>query len=145
MIKKISFIVVAFLMVAQAGFANGSDLFSYDRSALESDFTEIQQLEDYVIANGNLSLAEVQNNSVDVLTGINFEILETASPVGAMFSIEDLDWGSFAWGFCCWPVGFFVVAINDNKSSDQKLSYWIGLGVSVVLGAVGQVAGAFAY
>lgn len=135
MIKRLTFLI-AVILVAQSAFASAADLFSYDNDALQTEFAEIQQLEDYVVANGDLSLTEVQATSAEVLEGINFNILETASPVGAMFSIEDMDWGSFAWGFCCWPVGFFVVAINNNKTSDQKLSFWIGLGVSVVLSVI---------
>ena len=35
-----------------------------------------------------------------------------------------MDWASFAWGFCCWPVGFFVVVTNKDKDSNQKKSFW---------------------
>jgi hypothetical protein len=52
------------------------------------------------------------------------------------FSLDSMDWKSFAWGFCCCPVGFFVVVLNDDKDSDQKLSYWIGVAVNVVLSAI---------
>jgi hypothetical protein len=52
------------------------------------------------------------------------------------FGLGEMEWGSFAWGFCCWPVGFFVVAINSNKSQNEKISFWIGMGVSVVLTAI---------
>ena len=50
--------------------------------------------------------------------------------------IDDMDWASFAWGFCCWPVGFFVVVTNKDKDSNQKKSFWIGLGTSFVLSLI---------
>jgi hypothetical protein len=56
------------------------------------------------------------------------------------FGLDDMEWGPFAWGFCCWPVGFFVVAINSNKSKNEKLSFWIGTGVSVVLSAISSLS-----
>lgn len=52
------------------------------------------------------------------------------------FGLDDMEWGPFAWGFCCWPVGFFVVAINSNKSKNEKLSFWIGTCVSVVFSGI---------
>lgn len=58
------------------------------------------------------------------------------------FSLDDMDWGAFAWGFCCCPVGFFVVAVNGNKDNDQKLSYWIGFGVSTLISVITTVASA---
>ena len=56
------------------------------------------------------------------------------------FGLDDMEWGPFAWGFCCWPVGFFVVAINSNKSKNEKLSFWIGTAVSVVFSAIGSLS-----
>ena len=57
-----------------------------------------------------------------------------------MFTIDDMDWGSFAWGFCCCPIGFFVVAINDDKTQEQKTSYWIGVIAGVVLDVISSAA-----
>ena len=69
--------------------------------------------------------------------------LALSAPLGTNFSIEDMDWGAFAWGFCCCPIGFFVVAVNSNKDSNQKLSFWIGWGVSVVLSTISSAIQGF--
>ena len=57
-----------------------------------------------------------------------------------------VDWNSFAWGFCCCPVGFFTVAVNNNSDSDMKTSYWIGAASCVSLFAIiGTVSISFNY
>lgn len=110
-----------------------ADDFSYDAVAFETEMTSLNQLEQDVNMNG-FSLTEVESSDKwsSQLAGLGLN--------QASWSISDMDWGSFAWGFCCWPVGFFVVAINSSKSNDQKLSFWIGTGVSIVLSAISTLA-----
>ena len=47
-----------------------------------------------------------------------------------------MDWASFAWGFLCCPIGFFVIITNKDKDSSQKKSFWIGTITGVILGAI---------
>lgn len=108
-----------------------ADAFAMDETSIQADFADLNQLESYVLAQGaTVAVAAIPANIIpqnfDAHSGLN-------SP---NFTIDSMDWGSFAWGFCCWPIGFFVVAINSNKSSDEKLSFWIGTGVSVVLSGI---------
>jgi len=107
--------------------------FSYDVVAFETEMESLNQLEQDINMHG-FSLTEIQATEKwsTELAGLGL--------YQASFGIDDMDWGSFAWGFCCFPVGFFVVAINGNKSSDQKLSFWIGTGVSTVFTAISILA-----
>ena len=102
--------------------------FQYDENLVTSEFQEVTALENSLLTN-NFSLNEVPESPA--LAGY-LSAMATPAP----FSIDDMDWGAFAWGFCCFPVGFFVVAVNKNKTSDEKLSFWIGVGVSTVLSAI---------
>jgi hypothetical protein len=106
-----------------------ADDFSYDAVAFGTEMTTLSQLEQEVSMNG-FSLEEVETSAKwgTQLAGLGLN--------QASWSVDDMEWGSFAWGFCCWPVGFFVVSINSDKSKDEKLSFWIGTGVSVVLSAI---------
>lgn len=106
--------------------------FQYDETAVIAEFQEVTELENTLLAN-NFSLNAAPESPA--LAGY-LSAMATPTP----FSIDDMDWTAFAWGFCCWPVGFFVVAINNNKTSDQKLSFWIGMGVSVVVSAISYLA-----
>ena len=138
--KKI-FILLFFVSTTILSFGGNAALFSYDADELQSEFTDLQSLETMVIANQNLTIADFEQMDVDWLNRIDLEKMKTTSPVQAMFGIEDMDWTAFAWGFCCCPVGFFTIAIKDDKSSDEKLSFWVGVGVSVVIYFVGGIAG----
>lgn len=106
--------------------------FQYDEARFTTEFQEVTELENALLSS-NFSLNALPES--DRLAGY---MQAMTSPVP--FSIDDMDWTAFAWGFCCWPVGFFVVGINSSKTSDQKLSFWIGMGVSVVVSAISYVA-----
>lgn len=72
------------------------------------------------------------NNTFSLKEGIS-------SSAAAGFAFEDMDWAAFAWGFCCCPVGLFVVALNKDKEQEQKMSYWIGVGTNVVLSTISSI------
>jgi hypothetical protein len=42
------------------------------------------------------------------------------------FTFEKMDWGSFAWGFCCWPVGHFVVLTDNDVTVEKQKSFIYG-------------------
>lgn len=108
--------------------------FSYDKNALTTEFSQLDKIETYVEKN-NVSYTELSNSPV--FEG-NIE-LTNAIAVKPNLKFEDVDWGSFAWGFCCWPVGIFTVLINDDKDQNSKNSFWAGLGGSVIAYSVAYV------
>ena len=106
--------------------------FAFDEQKVENAMETLNELEVYVQTTG-ITFDKMEKEERVLFAGI------AAASYSASFSIDDMDWGAFAWGFCCWPIGFFVVAINSRKDSYQKMSFWIGLGVSVILSAVSNV------
>ncbi len=116
---------------------NTASLFQYDKASVESEFSELNQLEQYVHNHESGSIRNMEHLSK--VMGVMQDDEEAASSDNG-FAMDDMDWGAFAWGFCCCPIGFFTVAINSNKTNDQKLSYWIGVGVSTVLSAISTAA-----
>jgi hypothetical protein len=131
--KKLLTLAFACCLGLNAFATVSADDFSYDAVAFETEMTSLNQLEQEVNLHG-FSLTEVQASDKwsNEFAGLGLQ--------QAGWSIEDMDWGSFAWGFCCFPIGFFVVAINGNKSNDQKLSFWIGAIVSTVTSAITYLA-----
>ncbi len=127
---KIFTFLALFLVSILSLSASQSDLFSYNADEVEAQFQELNKLENYVLNTHDLNYNTIITSSVCLNS-------ESSSSIGSSsFSFDSMDWGAFAWGFCCCPIGFFVVAINDEKTSDQKASYWIGVVVSAVIGAI---------
>lgn len=124
-------------------FASGASALDLSSFSVESEFetaefVELEFLETSLNENSaQLSFDEILQKS-ELSNHYHFRSRFASDDSG--WSIDDMDWGSFAWGFCCCPIGFFVVAISSNKDSDQKLSYWIGVGVNVVLSAISSIA-----
>lgn len=133
--KKL-FILIFLVSVSAMSFAGNASMFSYDADELNTEFSELQVMETMIITNQNLTITDFEQMDADWLSYIDLGAMKTASPIQAMFGIDDVDWMSFAWGFCCCPVGFFIVVLDDDKSKDEKLSFWIGVGVSFVLSLI---------
>ncbi len=115
-------------------FAGNASIFSYDADELNTEFSELQVMETMIITNQNLTITDFERMDADWLSYIDLGAMKVASPVQAMFGFNDLDLVSFAWGFCCCPVGFFTIINNENKSSDEKTSFWFGVLGGTVLG-----------
>jgi len=110
---------------------NATD-FSFDETEFHQEMSALTEVEQIAKSQG-LTYHSLQSHDKYA------SLLTEMGMTQASFGFEDIDWGSFAWGFCCWPVGFFVVAINKNKDSDQKLSFWIGVITSAVVGGLGAL------
>ncbi len=109
----------------------------FDRQKFEEDFDKLKQLEHYVSTHDLSGVQGLKKRKPELLKGVNLASSNTSSAVAKGWSFSDMEWGPFAWGFCCWPVGLFTVAINDDKSKNEKISYWIGAGTSTVVGGCG--------
>ncbi|MBN2486506.1 MAG: hypothetical protein JXB34_11085 [Bacteroidales bacterium] len=128
--KKTLLLTVA-LFVTVFTFAGNADLFDVNEQELNNDFAELTALENYVSQSNFITLSDIQAGKTYDLMGINTDGMGTSSE--GQFAFQ---WEGFLWGFLCCPIGFFVIAVNKNKDSDQKLSYWIGVGASVVFSAI---------
>lgn len=132
MMKKITAIVLLFCFTASF-----SSVYDFDATDFSNDFEALDEVESSYFEHKKSNTVE------DYLLEFNESPIVSADPFSAgqlnefYFDVE-----GFAWGFCCCPIGFFVVAINDNKDEDQKKSYWIGVIASAALSAISTVAGA---
>ncbi|MBI3141374.1 MAG: hypothetical protein HYZ16_00955 [Bacteroidetes bacterium] len=135
-LKHVLVWAIAFFGLHTAAMAATADLFSYDQAGVESQFNALEDLDTYLDVNTGTTYADLQSSG----TANQFDLNWNQFNANAAFSFSDMDWGSFAWGFCCWPVGLFVVLLNGNKDSDQKMSFLIGIGVNIVLGVIGNFA-----
>ena len=128
--KKLITIMVVFLAFSSV-YAGNADLFSVDKQAIQEEFADLNALEEFVVTNDYLALNDILAGDAYDLTAINVNTMGTTTTSDFVFQIE-----GFLWGFLCCPVGFFVIAVNENKDRDQKLSYWIGVAASTVIGAI---------
>lgn len=131
--KKVLLAFCMTLLVWQAGATVSGNDFSFDEAAFAIEMEELTALEQEVQMN-NFTLTDLRAQDALNTKFAGLDLGQSA------FGIDDMDWGSFAWGFCCWPIGFFVVAISSNKTNDQKLSFWIGMITSVVVGGISSIA-----
>jgi len=123
--KVVLFIFMSLFTVTL--FAGNDELFNLDEAALEVQFQELTTLENFVLTNNNVTAIDLSDNGFD-MAGFAFNT--------NMNSGMEFMWEGFLWGFLCCPVGFFVIAIDDDESKDNKMSFWIGVGASVVLSAI---------
>ncbi len=112
----------------------GESEFSYDKNELTTEFSQLDKIETYV-EETNISYTELSNSPV--FEG-NIE-LTNAIAVKPNLKFEDVDWGAFAWGFCCWPVGVFTVILKDDVDKNSKNSYFAGIASRVIATSVAYV------
>jgi len=138
--KKLILAFVACFVFASSSYANNADLFELNEEKINAEFTELNELESYVSMNENVTIHNIYQENASLVSGMNLSY----GPEGMMarngFSLDDMQWGSFAWGFCCWPIGIFTVLLNDEKGNNHKISYFIGIGTAVVLSALSSPA-----
>ncbi len=138
--KKLALLLSLFIVPLFYASATTENPHNLNKGQFEKDFQELKQLEAHVKGNASTTYREVKNNNPELLEGINIAKSSNAKAMATGFSFSDIEWGPFAWGFCCAPVGFFVVAINDDKSKNEKISFWIGAGVSAVFSLISTIA-----
>lgn len=114
-----------------AVFANTADLFTFNEKAIEAEFIEINKVEAFVAKSENISFSAMEQTKALK----NFDLKWTAYDINAapMFGFSDIDWTSWAWGFCCFPIGIITVILDDGSSNDDRISYFIGIGTMLVI------------
>ena len=112
----------------------GNTEFSYDKNSLTNEFNELDKVAAYVDQN-NVSYTELSNSHI--FKG-NIE-LTNAIAVKPNLKFEDVDWGAFAWGFCCWPIGIFTVILKDDVDKNSKNSFFAGIASKYIASAVAYV------
>ena len=123
---KKGFLLIAFLsflVLAAFGDNNKAELFKYDKEELESEFSELNQLEYYVNNHKDFSINEIKTfYNVNGFSGLN----DRSGVKKFSSGIERIDWNSFAMGLLCCPYGALMVFSNEDRTKDQVKSFWYG-------------------
>ena len=126
--------ICLFAMLSLSSFASQSSFFALNSDALETEFAELNTLEAAVLINPGMTTTQaVEMNLMTIAQGADLSTVGTEGN----FAFE---WEGFLWGFLCCPVGLFTVAVNKNKSHDNKISFWIGVAANSVISMVYYVA-----
>ena len=134
--KKISTLLLAFAIIFNVS-ASNADLFSYDLSEITTELSDLEVVENVISQNQNSTIDEINLQIIsNNFLSSSFDTDYKSSLALRAGLIDEMDWASFAWGFLCCPIGFFVVVTNKDKDSSQKKSFWIGTITSVILGAI---------
>ena len=117
--------------------ASNADLFSYDLTDINNELNDLEIVENLIDQNQNSTVEEINTQIIkNNLLSSSFETNYNSSLALRAGLIDEMDWASFAWGFLCCPIGFFVIITNKDKDSSQKKSFWIGTITGVILGAI---------
>ena len=130
--KKIIFTLTVFFCLIGRVKANTSNLFEINEAQIDAEFQELDRVETFLSNNEQITFSEMERTGAINQFDLNWTAYDkSASP---MFGFSDISWRSFAWGFCCFPVGIFTVILNDSKSNDDRISYFIGIGTILIIG-----------
>lgn len=125
------FIALSMVIMLLSGslLAAGSDLFSYDKEAVNNEMADLNALENYVKENTGITLADLKANNSSLLTNLN--ISEIFSPSFA-FNEPPLGIPSFLWGCCLWTGGVLIVYIMTDNDRDEVKKAFKGCVISTV-------------
>ena len=135
--KRISTLILAFAFIFNAS-ASNDDLFSYDLSEINTELSDLAVVENVITQNQNSTIDEINrkiinNNFLSSSFDTNYKSSLMARNA---FTLDDMDWGAFAWGLLCCPVGFFVVVTNKDKEKAQKTSFFTGWLTAVIINSI---------
>lgn len=106
-----------------------ADDFCYDQISFDIEMKELNLLEQQLISQKDQNPSWLDNGS---LSQFSSEIKhESFDPL--------IDNYGFSWGFCCWPIGFFVVQVNPNSFREERVSFLIGMSLNVAISAASLV------
>ena len=101
--------------------ASNADLFSYDLSKITSELSDLEVVENIIDQNQNSTVEEINTQIIkNNFLSSSFETNYNSSLALRAGLIDEMDWASFAWGFCCWPVGFLLLSQIKIKTVARK-------------------------
>ncbi len=106
--------------------ASDAELFKVDDQKINSEFADLNKLENYVNANEGVTLEEVQANNVNVLDGLN-ENPESFQGMGSTLrggGDSPLGIPPFVWGCVLGWVGILIVYfVAEDREMTKKAFY----------------------
>ena len=139
--KRIYTLFLFFAFIFNAN-ASNADLFSYDLSEINAELSDLDVVENVIAYNQNSSIEEINKKIINNnLLSRSFDTHYNSSLMSRnAFTLDDMDWGAYAWGLLCCPVGFFVVVTNKDKEKAQKTSFFAGWLTAVIINSITYVA-----
>lgn len=134
---KKAFFILILAVCSLVAYAKPSDVFEYSEEQVVTAMDDIDRLEQYVENNGG-SLSELQTNP-ELTQVYNLNNFEERKPLNPVFSLDEMDWGAFAWGCLCWPIGCIVVVLDRDSENNSKLSFLLGFGTYFLSAVIANV------
>lgn len=108
--------------------SSSSDLFIINEIELNSEFSELNQLEKELVNNAITPTIAQKKYPQLLMPENSMGIMEDDQ--GNWRGLRGLDLHGCMWGLCCFPVGLFTIALNSDEDRITKDSYCIGAGIS---------------
>lgn len=116
--KNLFFTLLLLFSLGFNAFASDADLFKLDYNAVQTEFTELNQLGDMVASNPEITYSSLVETNGNLVKSINL-VPESALPMGSGNPVLGIP--SFLWGCVFGVVGLVIVYIvSDQDSSETK-------------------------
>ncbi|AEL25847.1 hypothetical protein [Cyclobacterium marinum] len=120
--KLIAFLVPFLITGISFGEEIKPDVLDFNSALIEAQFSELDQLEEYVLSNEGVTLKEViaQNNGLNVNLDAdmlnNFAVNAGDHPVAGI--------PSFLWGCVLGPIGIAIVHLDAEDKEQTRKAIW---------------------
>jgi hypothetical protein len=114
--------------------ANGPDDLKFDQKGFETEFRQLNQLENHVNTHPGVTLEKVAEQNADLVQGMPLEsntIATIMADGGPALGIP-----GFWWGFCLGWVGLLVVYLVTDNDKDQVKKALTGCLIATAIWAV---------
>jgi hypothetical protein len=124
--KLLSIALVLVLSLTGRVMASDAGLFKVDDQKINSEFSDLNKLENFVNANEGVTLEEVQANNINDLDGLNENPESFQGMVSTLRGGGDSPLGipPFVWGLCLGWVGILIVYfVGEDRELTKKAFY----------------------
>lgn len=117
--KSILLTSLIIFLFAGTSFAEDPDLFSYDKSVVETEMASLNELEQYVLDHPGVTLNSLKEEGIPLASS-----LSGANSYSALNRMYDkaLGIGGFWWGCCLGPAGILVVYLVTEDKAETRSS-----------------------
>jgi hypothetical protein len=133
--KKLQVSLLLVFLASFSAFANDSDLFKFDYNAVQTEFTQLNQLGDMVTANADLTFSVLKLTNENLVNSLKLVSEGTLPGAAAGEPVAGIP--SFLWGCVLGPVGLAIVYIGTEKDKvETRKAMWgciTSVGVEVVV------------
>ena len=131
--KNLFFTLLLLFSLGFNAFASDADLFKLDYNAVQTEFTELNQLGDMVASNPEITYSSLVETNGNLVKSINL-VPESALPMGSGNPVLGIP--SFLWGCVFGVVGLVIVYIVSDQDSSETKKALLGCVASAVVSTV---------